>query len=156
MEALAQRADSIKITNEEIENQQNRTQKNGTQNRTENGTQNESELHEIDEGDILRQFHCDIDSVEELMAEGNVHRGFIVINRGNDYRDMINGLTGKRPTVNEQKAMKDRSSSFTETLMNHFDKLSRSLNSESEDGRTDITPNYPDDPPNPASTDEMA
>ena len=72
MEALAQRADSIKITNEEIENQQNRTQKNGTQNGTENGTQNESELHEIDEGDILRQFHCDIDSVEELMAEGSV------------------------------------------------------------------------------------
>ena len=80
MEALAQRADSIKITNEEIENQQNRTLNkkengthNGTLNKTENGTQNESELHEIDEGDILRQFHCDIDSVEELMAEGNVH-----------------------------------------------------------------------------------
>ena len=83
MEALAQRADSIKITNEEIENQQNRTEKNGTQkNGTQNGTQNESELHEIDEGDILRQFHCDIDSVEELMAEGNVHRGCIGINRG--------------------------------------------------------------------------
>ena len=100
MEALAQRADSIKITNEEIENQQNRTEKNGTQNGTENGTQNESELHEIDEGDILRQFHCDIDSVEELMAEGNVHRGFIVINRGYDYRGMINGLssTSKRST----------------------------------------------------------
>ena len=81
-----------------------------------------------------------------------------MINRGYDYRGMINGLssTGNRPMVNERKAMKDRSSSFTETLMNHFDKLSRSLNSESEDGRTDITPNYPDDPPNPASTDEMA
>ena len=51
-----------------MENQQNRTL-----NKTENGTQNESELHEIDEGDILRQFHCDIDSVEELMAEGCVH-----------------------------------------------------------------------------------
>ena len=93
MEALAQRADSIKITNEEIENQQNRTLNktengthNGTLNKIENGTQNESELHEIDEGDILRQFHCDIDSVEELMAEGNVHRGFIVINRGYDKR----------------------------------------------------------------------
>ena len=71
MEALAQRADSIKITNEksdEVEGQQNRTH-----NRTENSTQNESELHEIDEGDILRQFHCDIDSVEQLMAEGYVH-----------------------------------------------------------------------------------
>ena len=68
MEALAQRADSIKITNEEVENQQNRTLNN-----TDNGTQNESELHEIDEGDILRQFHCDIDSIEELMAEGSVH-----------------------------------------------------------------------------------
>ena len=79
-----------------------------------------------------------------------------MINRGYDYRGMINGLIGRRPTVNERKAMKDRSSSFTETLMNHFDKLSRSLNSESEDCRTDITPNYPDDPPNPASTDEMA
>ena len=45
----------------------------GNRNGTENGTQNESELHEIDEGDILRQFHCDIDSVEELMAEGYVH-----------------------------------------------------------------------------------
>ena len=102
MEALAQRADSIKITNEEVENQQNRTL-----NKTENGTQNESELHEIDEGDILRQFHCDIDSVEELMAEGYVHSlnftcGFIMINRGYYYRGMINGLssTGKRPTVN--------------------------------------------------------
>ena len=68
MEALAQRANSIKISNEEFENQQKRTL-----NKTENGTQNESELHEIDEGDILRQFHCDIDSVEELMAEGCVH-----------------------------------------------------------------------------------
>ena len=102
MEALAQRADSIKITNEEVENQQNRTL-----NKTENGTQNESELHEIDEGDILRQFHCDIDSVEELMAEGYAHSldftcGFIMINRGYYYRGMINGLssTGKRPTVN--------------------------------------------------------
>ena len=75
MEALAQRADSIKITNEksdviseEVEGQQKRTH-----NRTENSAQNESELHEIDEGDILRQFHCDIDSVEQLMAEAYVH-----------------------------------------------------------------------------------
>ena len=68
MEALAKRANSIKISNGEFENQQNRKL-----NKTENGTQNESELHEIDEGDILRQFHCDIDSVEELMAEGCVH-----------------------------------------------------------------------------------
>ena len=82
MEALAQRADSIKITGkiagndnsdstlEEVENQ-----------KVENGSsraQNESELHEIDEGDILRQFHCDIDSVEQLMAEGYVHNLWII------------------------------------------------------------------------------
>ena len=77
MEALAQRADSIKITGKNTGNDDsdsvietgNPQAKNGSS----IGTQNESELHEIDEGDILRQFHCDIDSVEQLMAEGYVH-----------------------------------------------------------------------------------
>ena len=74
MEALAQRADSIKITGKIAGNDNSdSTLEEAENHKVKNGTQNESELHEIDEGDILRQFHCDIDSVEQLMAEGYVH-----------------------------------------------------------------------------------